>query len=69
MREGRPGEHRSMTDEFFREQRRALIEKARSNSFTQELRDGKVLTVLHLAQQFGLPHPWADAGRGGRLMP
>ena len=45
-----------MTDEFFREQRSALIEHARANGVTEELRDGKMYTVLHLAPQFGLPN-------------
>jgi len=56
VREGRPGEHRRMTDQFFREHRRALIEEARASGVTRELRDGKVYTVLHLEPQFGLPN-------------
>ena len=55
VREGRPGEHRRMTDEFFREQRRAAVEDARANRVTTELRDGKLYTVLHLEPQFGPP--------------
>jgi hypothetical protein len=56
VREGRPGERRRVTDTFFREQRRALIEEARSNGATSEMRDGKVYTVLLLEPQFGLPN-------------
>ena len=49
---GRPGERQRIADEFFREQRRALIEDARANRVTEELRDGKVFTVLRLEPQF-----------------
>jgi hypothetical protein len=45
-----------MTDAFFREQRRALIEETRSNGAASEMRDAKVYTVLHLEPQFGLPN-------------
>ncbi len=38
VHEGRPGEHRRMTDEFFRERRRELIEQA---PVTTEERDGR----------------------------
>lgn len=50
VRQGRPGERWRIADEFFREQRRALIEEARSNSATTETRDGK---VSRLGDQLG----------------
>jgi hypothetical protein len=54
---GHRSQRRLDSDRYWTERRRTLIEQARTNGVTTELRDGREYVVLHLQPQFGLPYP------------